>query len=350
MSVLISNFAVMNMSNSHISKHCLAISLLCTVFITYPNVMWIPWNISNLSSSDELQFWSTFVFRCIFFFITLYCQIKINLCYISADRFFMRFLKNFLFTLVAGVIFIVISTIVPILGIQSGTIGKHLTFQFLVVCLLCTFIGYIAEMNTSRYKKEQEIERLKIENLKSQCSALTKQINPHFFFNSLNGISSLVQHGDEEMTLDYIGRLSDIFRYTLQSDRKQLVSLDEEIHFVKSFAYVMEVRYKGKLDFNIDIPDNKIGLKLPVLSLLPLLENVTVHNRIDSDHRMTVNITRKDNTLIVENKVSPKLTPPDSNGTGLDNLNKRFQLMTGNSIKIENDQEFFRVYLPLSQA
>jgi len=218
------------------------------------------------------------------------------------------------------------------------------------VCLLCTFIGYIAEINSSRYKKEQEIERLKIENLKSQCSALTKQINPHFFFNSLNGISSLVQHGDEEVTLEYIGRLSDIFRYTLQSDRKQLVRLDEEICFVKAFAYVMEVRYKGKLDFKIDIPDNKIGLKLPVLSLLPLLENVTVHNRIDSDHKMTVNITMNDNILVVENTVFPKLIAPDSNGTGLDNLNKRFQLMTGNSIKIENDQEFFRVYLPLSQA
>lgn len=340
----------MKKSDSHISRHCIAISLLCTFFITYPNVMWIPWNISNLNSADELQFWATFVFRCVFFFIMFFFQIKMNLSYLSANNFALRFGKNFIFTIVAACIFIVISTIIPILGIQSGTVGKHLTFQFLVVCLLCTFVGYITEMNNVRNRKEQEIERLKVENLKSRCNALSNQINPHFFFNSLNGISSLVQHGDEEVTLEYIGRLSDIFRYTLQSDRKQLVGLDEEISFVKSFAYVMEVRFRGKLDFRIEIPDNQIGTKLPVLSLLPLLENVTVHNRIDTDHRMTVKITMNDNVLVVENNVFPKLTAPDSNGTGLDNLNKRFQLMTGNSIKIESDQEFFRVYLPLIHA
>ena len=337
----------MKISDSHIGKHCLAISLLCTFFITYPNVMWIPWNISDLSGSEELQFWSTFIFRCFFFFVTLFCQIKLNLNYISGSSFLIRFGKNFLFTLVAGAVFLIISSLVPILGIQSGTVGKHMTFQFLVVCLLCTFLGYIADMSFTRHKKEQEIEQLRIENLESRCSALTKQINPHFFFNSLNGISSLVQQGNEEITLEYIVRLSDIFRYTLQSDRYQLVRLKEEIRFMKSFAYVMEVRFKGKLNYKIELPEEQQDMKLPVLSLLPLLENVIVHNRIDSNHRMTISVKLRDNMLSVENSIFPKFTLPESNGTGLDNLNKRFQLMTGKEIKVEDDGKRFRVFLPL---
>lgn len=337
----------MNLSDTPIAKQCLVISLLCTFFITYPNVMWIPWNLSHLNHSDEVQFWVTFAFRCVFFFVMFYCQIKINLSHLAGNNFIIRFGKNLLFTVVAGGVFVIVSAFVPLLGIQSGTVGKHLTFQFLVVCLLCSFIGYIAELNTSRSRKEQEIERLKIENLESRCSALKNQINPHFFFNSLNGISSLVQKGDEEVTLDYIGRLSDIFRYILQSDRKQLVSLDEEIRFVKSFAYVMEVRFRGKLSFKIDVLEEQMSMRLPVLSLLPLLENVTVHNRIDSDHKMTVFIKTIENMLIVENRIFPKLTSAESNGTGLDNLNTRFKLMTENSIQIENDDCIFRVSLPL---
>lgn len=340
----------MKISDTYIGGRYATISLLCTVFITYPNVMWITWNLSHLTDDNELQFRATFVFRCIFFFITFYSQIKLNKSYLSATTFALRFGKNLLFTIATGGLFLAISEIVPILGIQSATVGKHLTFQFLVVCLLCTFIGYIAQMNNARHRKEQEIERLKIENLKSRCNALTKQINPHFFFNSLNGISSLVQRGEVDMTLEYISRLSDIFRYTLQSDRKQLVSLDEEINFVKSFAYVMEARFRGKLVFKIDIPEKQMNMKLPVLSLLPLLENVTVHNRIDSDHRMTVSIKLNYNIMIVENNIFPKLTTTDSNGTGLKNLDKRFQLMTGNRIRIENDDQLFRVYLPLVYA
>ena len=116
---------------------------------------------------------------------------------------------------------------------------------------------------------------------------------------------------------------------------------------MKSFAYVMEVRFKGKLNYKIELPEEQQDMKLPVLSLLPLLENVIVHNRIDSNHRMTISVKLRDNMLSVENSIFPKFTLPESNGTGLDNLNKRFQLMTGKEIKVEDDGKRFRVFLPL---
>lgn len=202
---------------------------------------------------------------------------------------------------------------------------------------------------TRQREKEQEIERLRFENLQSRCDALANQVNPHFFFNSLNGISSLIRKKNDENTLMYVNQLSDIFRYILQSDRKGLVTLREELEFIQSFQYVMEVRFANKLVFAIDVAERqKDLLTLPVLSLLPLVDNVTVHNRIDSEHKMEISIRLNEQSeLVVSNPIYPKLSPPDTNGTGLSNLENRFNLLMNKQIRVESDEETFRVYLPL---
>ena len=194
-----------------------------------------------------------------------------------------------------------------------------------------------------------EIERLRTENLQSRCDALTNQINPHFFFNSLSGISSLIRKKDDKMTLQYVDELSDMFRYILQSDRKGMVSLREELEFIEAFRFVVEVRFANKLTFTIQIDEAvKDSLTLPVLSLLPLVDNIVVHNRIDADHKMEISICLNEkNELVVSNPIFPKLTPPLTNGTGLKNLENRFALLTSRKIRIETTDEKFMVYLPL---
>ena len=331
-------------------KHLIALSFLCMFFITYPNVMWIPWNVANLQSGSQLSFWGSFIFRCVFFFNLFYFQIGYNIKQINNSGFAGRFGKNILYSFIAGVLFLAISYLVPLFGIQSGTVAKHLTFQFLVVSLLCTFIGYISDLNNAKRQKEKLIEQLKIESLQSRYDALANQINPHFFFNSLGAISSLVRKGNDKVTLEYVAQLSDIFRYILQSDRKQFVSLSEEMNFVNAFSHVMEVRFGGKLYYNVNVDSRYKEYKLPVLSLLPLLENITGHNRIDSDHKMNVDIfTTADGNLIVENAICPKSSPVHSTGTGLENLRNRFRLLCCNEIKVESDDKIFRVILPLKK-
>ena len=105
-------------------------------------------------------------------------------------------------------------------------------------------VSFLKEKGRAIVIPAAQIERLRFENLQSRCDALANQINPHFFFNSLNGISSLIRKKDDEKTLMYVHQLSDIFRYILQSDRKGLVSLREELEFMLSFQYVMEVRLR----------------------------------------------------------------------------------------------------------
>jgi LytS/YehU family sensor histidine kinase len=144
--------------------------------------------------------------------------------------------------------------------------------------------------------------------------------------------------------------MSDIFRYVLQSDKKGLVTLGEEMEFVKAFFYMMEIRFANKLVFKINVANEMSDLKLPVLSLLPLIDNVVVHNIIDSEHKMEVSICmNKEMELSVSNPVYPKLSDTDTNGTGLKNLENRFLLLMNKQIRVNNDGTRFTVYLPLKK-
>ena len=177
---------------------------------------------------------------------------------------------------------------------------------------------------------------------------MTNQINPHFFFNALNGISALIRRKNDESTLLYVTKLSDIFRYTLQSEKKGLVTLEEELAFAEAFSHVMEVRFSGKFFVHFEVPEDKRQLRIPVLSLLPLIENTTVHNAIDSENPMHIHIQlNAQHELVISNPICPKLTPPDTNGTGLNNLRNRFKLLVHSDIRIQNDGQTFTVYLPL---
>jgi LytS/YehU family sensor histidine kinase len=113
---------------------------------------------------------------------------------------------------------------------------------------------------------------------------------------------------------------------------------------------MMEIRFANKLVFNINVGDENRDLKLPVLSLLPLIENVVVHNTIDSEHHMEVNIClNPQGELSVSNPVFPKLEPPDTNGIGLKNLENRFLLLLNKQIRVKEDGQRFTVYLPLKK-
>ena len=271
-------------------------------------------------------------------------MLKSNLKHEDCTSFFERLFWNALYVSGGFVVYKLIS----FFTVSYDRFLSIIIFQFIVLALLCTLIGYIQMLYHNQREKDQLIENLRVENLQSRCDALVNQINPHFFFNSLNGISSLIRKKNDENTLLYVTKLSDIFRYILQSDKKNLVPLSEELAFIEAFQHVMVVRFANKLTFTIEVPEDKRNLRIPVLSLLPLVENVTVHNIIDSEHRMDILIRLNERMeLVVSNPIYPKLTLPDTNGTGLKNLENRFLLLMNKQIRVESDEDEFQVYLPL---
>lgn len=336
----------MNFLEKYTTTKILLITLVSTIFIIYPNLSCLPWELNFLKGTDRTYLLLFTAFRYTFFCILIFTLLKLNLQKFNIESFKKRFTYNTIICLVAYIIFIAISfSVYP----KATHLGSILVFQFLVICFLITFTGHIFLLSTIQRKKEQEIEQLKIENLQSRYDALMNQINPHFFFNSLNGLTALIRKKNDENTLTYVNKMSDVFRYILQSDKKGLVTLEEELEFVDAFFYMMEIRFANKLQFNVNVEKERMTYKLPVLSILPLIENVVVHNRIDSEHKMEVTIQlNEQNELVVFNPVYPKLSPPETNGTGLRNLENRFQLLMNKQIRIVDTGDMFYVYLPLT--
>ncbi|MCR4764765.1 MAG: histidine kinase [Bacteroidaceae bacterium] len=323
------------------------VAMISAFFVAYPNNAWLICDLDMFVKPDEvLPFFIFFFCRLAYFCLLIWIILRYDYKHITSIHFTKHVWVNLLLTLVGFGIYYAVTQ----LTVSYDHFFSILFFQFIVIWLITAFTSYINVLFDYQLKKEKEIERLQIENLESRCNALTNQINPHFFFNSLNGISSLVRKKNDENTLNYISELSDIFRYILQSENRSLVVLDEELKFVEAFAHVMQVRYGAKLNIKVDVPADKRDLQLPVLSLLPLLENAATHNMIDSEHIMNIDIRLgESDVLIVTNPVYPKLSPPVTNGTGLRNLASRFEMMLGKQIKTQNNGTTYEVILPLGK-
>ena len=327
-----------------INKILLA-SLLCTAFVSYPNLLFLSWDWQCVAAEGRACYLDNMLIRFMLFWIISVGILLFNHRFLKTESLGRRILPNVLLSILAFGIYKGITLL-----ICEGFDGRPivLTFQFFVLGMIGLLLGYADYLSVIHQKREEELQQLRIENLESRYTALTHQINPHFFFNSLNGISSLVRKKDDKLTICYIDHLSDIFRYILQSENKQLVALEEELEFARSFSEVMKVRYAGKLDINIDVPTRYLNLSIPVLALLPLIENVAVHNMIDSDHRMRVDIMMNDEKeLVVVNPLYPKQYKPKTHGTGLCNLEKRFSLLMNKHIRTEQTDNEFKVILPL---
>ncbi|MBQ8070518.1 MAG: histidine kinase [Bacteroidales bacterium] len=250
--------------------------------------------------------------------------------------------------------FLICLAVIPLFYILVKGLKLHV-FQFSMIyfeaLMLWIFVVGLSYMDTlleSQRKTEKENEQLQMESMKSRYAALLNQINPHFFFNSLNGLSSLVRKKDENATLQYIEDISDIFRYTLQNEPLDLVPMESEVDFAKQYVNVLKTRYAHKLTCTVDVKGDSAEDRLPVLTMLPLLENITTHNIIDSEHPMEISIrTTEDGFLEVSNLSYPKPNPPKTGGTGLKNLSSRFQILSGKEIEIKDDGHTFTVRLPI---
>lgn len=320
-------------------------SLVCTIFVSYPNVLFLGMDWNSLEDGSRTSYINSTLIRFGLFWLFIMISLLLNDNVVTSKSLPKRILLNFVYSLVVlGIYKGITSVICP----QFDCRPIILTFQFFVFGMLGVFLGYTNYLSRIHKNKEEELQQLKVESLESRCTALTNQINPHFFFNSLNGISSLVRKKDDKLTILYINHLSDIFRYILQSERKGLVTVEEELEFARSFSEVMQVRYAGKFDVVFDVPDEFKAHKIPVLALLPLIENVTVHNMIDSEHRMTVTVRMNDHgELEVINPLFPKQYKAETHGTGLKNLEKRFTLLMDRKIRINRTEDEFSVSLPL---
>ena len=265
-----------------------------------------------------------------------------------------RFVRRCLWCCVAAA---ALYCVAPVTEWHTGRIGLNFMsgrmFDYMLL-LKCSFAvvasmlyGRIYVLISQRQAVVVENERLKNENLTTRYNMLVGQINPHFFFNSLNSLAMLVREKHDQKALTYIDQLSYTFRYIIQNGQSMLMTLDEELKFLEAYSYLFKIRYADKLFFDIDVDEKYLGWKLPAFSLQPLIDNAVKHNSITRTKPFHISVRTEEGLLVVSNPKVPKLEPEPSTGIGLENLRNRWHLITGRDIEIIDTDKEFVVRMPL---
>ncbi len=192
-----------------------------------------------------------------------------------------------------------------------------------------------------------EFEQLQRRNIEIQYAALASQVNPHFLFNSLNALSSLIK-ADPDKAVVFTREFAKIYRYVLDSKDKLIVLLQEELNFLYSFLYLQKIRYGNSLDYTVEIEGGCLDMYLPPLSLQILVENAIKHNEISEENPLKIEIVAKGACIYVSNNYKPtrKSTRSES-GIGLKNLTERYAHYTDILPEFQVENQKYIAKIPL---
>ncbi len=204
----------------------------------------------------------------------------------------------------------------------------------LLIAGILTAVGFFKNWKN----KETEAERLKAEMMTYKYESLRSQINPHFLFNSFNVLSELV-YENPDLAVQFIAKLSNVYRYVLDSRNVELVPLQEELDFAKTFVFLMEIRFGNSLEVNFNLEAKKDEYVVP-MSFQLLIENAVKHNEIGKNKPLIVNVSRSGEMLEIRNRIRLKSSAEESKGIGLENIQSRYAYFTDIPVEIIQDEEF----------
>ncbi|GAB3261431.1 hypothetical protein GCM10027347_26460 [Larkinella harenae] len=195
-----------------------------------------------------------------------------------------------------------------------------------------------------------EAEQLKKENLQSQLDSLKAQINPHFLFNSLSTLSSLVSE-DTQLAERFIEELASVYRYVLQTNEQPLTTLDNELHFIRAYFNLLQMRFGRSVELDVTVDERLYGFLLPPLTLQLLVENAVKHNVALPNRPLLIQIYSDNaNNLFVINSLRKKPNTIPSNQTGLANIIAKYKLLKQPAVEIRQTDDCFQVMIPLIQV
>lgn len=194
---------------------------------------------------------------------------------------------------------------------------------------------------------EMQNEREKANMAQYRYLKLKRQVNPHFLFNSLNILDCLVCDEKTEQASSYIHKLAGIYRYMIKSEDEQIVTMREELEFVRRYLDLLELRFPEGLEVNLDVPEEVMSRYVLPCSIQLLIENATKHNTVSSENPLVIEVEVKDDKVIVRNNLIPKVTQSQSTGLGQKYIRQLYHDLTGRQIKIEKTDKSYCVTLPL---
>ena len=230
---------------------------------------------------------------------------------------------------------------------------NNLTKIILITGIAVLLMALLFLSRMLRFQRSSEALKLKTRELEKQklvneISLLKTQVNPHFLFNSLSILSSLVRV-DPELSEKFIDQLSRSYRYILEQKDQSLVTLRTELGFIDSYSFLLRIRFENKFNLRIELQEAILDLYyIAPLTLQLLVENAVKHNRMSLQEPLVVSITTDENDmLIVKNKLQPRSTPVSSTGVGLQNIINRYALLTDRPVWAGETEDQFVVKIPL---
>ena len=208
--------------------------------------------------------------------------------------------------------------------------------------LINTILFYFKE-----YKlKWIEAEELKRMSAQAELQLVKNQINPHFLFNNLNVLSALVIQNNTEAN-KFIEEFSKVYRYILDHQDKELVELKRELHFIDPYIFLLQKRFPESIYIHMEVPGKYGNYYIIPAAIQMLIENAIKHNVASSSRPLHINISLQNDTITVSNNKHPKKSVERSTGIGLQNIVKRYAIVSNRAVKIDNSEDFFSVDLPL---
>ncbi|PJJ60950.1 sensor histidine kinase [Hymenobacter chitinivorans] len=229
---------------------------------------------------------------------------------------------------------------------------KVLRLSLAISAVLSLFFYYFVEREHSRQHLQQEVVRvaqLQKETFQAQLEALKNQVDPHFLFNSLNVLGSLI-HLDADRAGQFLGQLSDVYRALLDTGAQTLVPLRREMDLVRAYAHLMETRFGAALRVEWDVAPVWEQALVPPTAVQMLLENAIKHNGSTPRKPLIIKVSAADGMLVVENNRQPRTDAVASTHTGLQNIQRRYHHLTDRPVEIVPTPESFVVRLPLLTA
>ena len=262
-----------------------------------------------------------------------------------------RLIVQFIVTIVFSLIVIVLAILLSGFFWQQKITSDYFleTGAFMVkIAFLFVFLGSLisnAIMFFTNWKEAAvQQEKLKREQLALQYETLKSQVNPHFLFNNLNSLTSLIGTNPDK-AIDFVKKLSEVYRYVLDQKDHELVALETELKFLESYVFLQRIRFDTNLNIQIDVNPGKF--KVIPLSVQMLVENAIKHNEISDKNPLSIRIfSTEDDYLVVENLLQKKVGSEGS-GSGIQNIKDRYEFFTSKKVTISDNTEKFIVRIPL---
>jgi LytS/YehU family sensor histidine kinase len=251
-------------------------------------------------------------------------------------------------TLITVALVFFVSMVLHNYSIAATVIPLKLNLIYVWLANLLFHLLSAVKFYFTQYKRKwMEAEELKRISAQAELQVIKNQINPHFLFNNLNVLSTLVMKNNGEAN-KFIEEFSKVYRYILSNHDKELVELKTELDFIEPYIFLLKKRFADSLTVQLNIPETYKHYYIIPASLQLLIENAIKHNIISKAKPLFIDVhINGNNTVVVSNNLQPRETPASSTKIGLTNIKKRYWLVSGQDVEVNVSPEIFSVSIPL---